>query len=797
MIQPPTDRPVVSVIIANYNGSLYLEQAVRSALGQTVKNIEVLIADDLSSDESPAIGRFLAAQDARVRFLPAGRNGGPAAARNRALGEARGEWLAILDNDDMMHPSRLEYLLEVAERLSADIVADDLLVFSDTFDGDTAGFLTTPENHEEFEITPLRYFEQSVMYGGKPNLGFLKPVIRRAALDKAGLRYDESLRIAEDDDLIIRALAKGMRYWVSPRLTYFYRKHQRSISHRTTTADLDAMARASQAIHARFPLADRATRQAIQRRVGATRDALIFQKAIDALKQRKIGAALALFLKCPSSVRLLRLPIVARLSRHIAPAPSAEPKTGRNVLIVSRQRIIGRDNGSSAYLLDIADALRAAGMTPHLLQPAPSVMGRRPVIRLRPDLDAFASHRVRGVVKAGRLIISLDWQVWRDAVLGTCARLAKAVGLRLNLPDTPYPHAIAMPWSEKDRLFVARYGRSKADAVLIDYVFQGEAVPMLLRPEAPSAIILHDLYAQRTASFGDDASRDSVTDLDSEREIALMRQADAVIAIQPQEADWVRRHVPSVHVLTAPMAAHPVALAQPGNDRDVLFVGSIAPPNVMALEWTFAEIWPRVRERRPDARLFIAGSVADRFAGSAMQHRRSGIEFLGVVRDLTPLYREVGVVISPLTAGSGLKIKLIDALAQGKAVVATSVTLQGVEAEAGPAVWQADDAAGFADGIVSLLGDLALRMRRADRALDVARTAFSPEQSYGPLIHWLDENLAQRKDCDIAKGQAMERREPGAATTRFPFRPRNMNRDADEILHMKRYSPVTSIWPWL
>ena len=90
----------------------------------------------------------------------------------------------------------------------------------------------------------------------------------------------------------------------------------------------------------------------------------------------------------------------------------------------------------------------------------------------------------------------------------------------------------------------------------------------------------------------------------------------------------------------------------------------------------------RGRRAAPPARLRVAGSVAASFAGS----RIAGVTFLGIVADLAPLYARAGVVVSPLTVGSGLKVKLVDGLAQGKAMVVTGVTLQGIEDEASDAL---------------------------------------------------------------------------------------------------------------
>ncbi|WP_206245185.1 glycosyltransferase [Novosphingobium terrae] len=725
--------PRVSIVIANYNGERYLAAAVKSALQQSISDIEILIADDLSNDGSPAIALALAANDPRVHFIASTRNSGPAGARNRAIAQARGDWIAIFDNDDLMHPLRIETLIEAADRYCADIVSDDLLVFDNQLGSEAKRFLEHPEADGPFELTPLRYFSQTVMYGKKPNLGFLKPIIRHSALKAARLRYDERLRIAEDDDLIIRALAAGLRYWVIPTLTYFYRKHAQSISHRTSIADLEAMVAASSRIDRLFPSADAATRRAIAQRSAATQDAAAFEHFLDAARKRDALTAVRVLWTRKSAAQLLRLPLAARF-RRLKPRPQLSTKQfGRHVLIVSRQRIVGRTNGSSTYLLDIASAIREAGMLPHLLQPSPSITGRRPILRLGNDLSIFETHRIRGVWKWGSFVVSRDFRVWKDASQAIIARIAKRFGIRLSLPDTPYPHTITVPWNDDDRLFVAQQGRQHADAILIDYVFQAEAIPMLMRPEAQSAIVMHDLFVQRANSFGSAANRDSVDIIDENQEARLMSRADAVVAIQSQEAEWVARHVPTVSVFTAPMAAHPVPVAQPGDDRTVLFVGSNTSPNVIAIEWILESLWERVRSAIPDAQLIIAGSVSAAFSSVTTP----GIKFCGVVPDLEPLYRQAGVVISPLTVGSGLKIKLIDAIARGKAIVATSVTLQGVEAEIGSSVICTNDDATFANAIITLLKDPAERLKRAELALEVARTDFSPQRCYGAVTDWL------------------------------------------------------------
>lgn len=98
---------VVSVIIPAYNAVRWLEIAVASACGQSLREIEILVVDDGSTDGTGELVRRLAAADARIRLV-ARENGGVGAARNSGIRAARGKYIAPLDADDVWHPFKLE-----------------------------------------------------------------------------------------------------------------------------------------------------------------------------------------------------------------------------------------------------------------------------------------------------------------------------------------------------------------------------------------------------------------------------------------------------------------------------------------------------------------------------------------------------------------------------------------------------------------------------------------------------------------------------------------------------------------
>jgi succinoglycan biosynthesis protein ExoO len=301
----------------------------------------------------------------------------------------------------------------------------------------------------------------------------------------------------------------------------------------------------------------------------------------------------------------------------------------------------------------------------------------------------------------------------------------------------------------EDLLWLARHGPPLADAVLADYVFTNEAIAYALRPRAPSAVVMHDVFSSRTAQFQAMGESDSVATLAPDREAEMLGLAGIIVAIQAAETQWVAQRLPHRQVVTALMATTPVPAPRPGKGAGLLFVGTDTAPNIQGLAWFLAECWPSIRAANPDAMLRVAGSVCRSCPGA------EGLRLLGVVPDLAPVYEEAAVVISPLRAGSGLKIKLIEALGQGKAMVATSVTMQGVEEMAGSAVDVADAPAAFVAAVLALLADPALRAARGGEALRVARDYFGPEACYGAFAEALLAGIAQRGEGIAPRGPAV------------------------------------------
>ena len=113
---------LVSVVMAAYNAEKTIQQAVLSVLGQTYQNLELLVVDDGSSDNTEAVVKELAVKDNRIKLMHSASNHGVSYARKYALKKARGSWVAILDSDDVWRPDKLEKQIRFQKEKEAELL---------------------------------------------------------------------------------------------------------------------------------------------------------------------------------------------------------------------------------------------------------------------------------------------------------------------------------------------------------------------------------------------------------------------------------------------------------------------------------------------------------------------------------------------------------------------------------------------------------------------------------------------------------------------------------------------------
>jgi len=162
--------------------------------------------------------------------------------------------------------------------------------------------------------------------------------------------------------------------------------------------------------------------------------------------------------------------------------------------------------------------------------------------------------------------------------------------------------------------------------------------------------------------------------------------------------------------------AHFVRRDDPRREHDIVFSGNLGYfPNVDGVVWLAREVLPRVRAAIPDATLTVVGARPAR-AVRELAALGAHVEVLGEVPDVAPYIGRASVAVAPLRAGSGQALKVLEAMACGTPVVATSRAAEGLDARDGVHLRVADGAAPFADAVVRLLRDREAARQLADEA---------------------------------------------------------------------------------
>src|SRR5258705_1061379 len=299
--------------MANYNGARYLRAALQSLMRQTLKSWELILVDDASSDESVAVPSKTAKGDTRVHIIRQTANGGPAAARIRALDAVSGKWIAVFDSDDLMVPQRLELLLERARADDATIVADNLMLFSDSHSRPRR-YLRNRLGRSPHWIGLAEFIDSTWIYSRTPDLGYLKPMIRADVVRRLGARYDERLRISEDFNFLVRIMAQGHQLRLDPSAMYLYQKHPTSTSHRFSAADIRPILDADERFLRQAGLTFEES-ASLKRRIRSLESQLIYDGVIAAIKGGDPGRGASIALSQPRIWLLLTRPVTARLRR--------------------------------------------------------------------------------------------------------------------------------------------------------------------------------------------------------------------------------------------------------------------------------------------------------------------------------------------------------------------------------------------------------------------------------------------------------------------------------------------------
>ena len=314
---------------------------------------------------------------------------------------------------------------------------------------------------------------------------------------------------------------------------------------------------------------------------------------------------------------------------------------------------------------------------------------------------------------------------------------------------------VRLPWrwlprtSRHGEVF-AQIARLKPDLLVVD-----ETVLAPFAAFAPAGLRIivtqnHDsaLLAETVFAGADPAHQLRAAKRLEDMERSLFPRMDQVWGVQQGDLDSYRSYgVESQRLVLAPNVVPDECFEpgpRPGIPGRALFFGSLwYPPNRQALEWLL-ESWPLVRKRLPDATLVVAG----RGAGPELEAwaaRTEGVELLGFVPDLRPLFQDCALVVVPLWKGGGTKVKTIEAMAAGKPILSTPVGAEGLAMEDGVHAVIRETGEAFIEALAIMVQAPESWQAMALRAQDHTRAHFSLASLQAAVDQALDALIESAK----------------------------------------------------
>jgi glycosyltransferase involved in cell wall biosynthesis len=325
--------------------------------------------------------------------------------------------------------------------------------------------------------------------------------------------------------------------------------------------------------------------------------------------------------------------------------------------------------------------------------------------------------------------------------------------------DGPESAALEIEESICPQWFVDEAARLCAEyrpfAVMAQYIWMSRCLDRV-PPGTLKLIDCHDLGSTRvekvTAHGIDDPFAIGIAD-----EIERLVKADVIIAIQDGERELLTTMGLTGEIITVGVDVEELPARQPPIPGRILCVAADNPPNVQGLRDFLQKSWPAILSARPGATLQVVGSVTRRLPPA------DRTMLSGFIPNLRTVYEDAQVVINPSFAGSGLKIKTLEALAHAKPLVAWPNGVDGLDGADRPPCLVASNWLDFANKVVLLLDDPGLREEVAGKARHYVRTHCHRHKVYGPLRDLLARESRRRQKA-AALEPANEPIDPVVAT---------------------------------
>ena len=216
----------------------------------------------------------------------------------------------------------------------------------------------------------------------------------------------------------------------------------------------------------------------------------------------------------------------------------------------------------------------------------------------------------------------------------------------------------------------------------------------------------------------------------------ILNSFDALLALTEQDKQELQHMgcTKPIEVLPVGVEFRHTQVKQVAQPLSVFHLGAMDwQPNQQAVTWFIQEVWPKVIAKVPDAVFYVAGK---QMPESFKTYQRKSIKIVGEVDDALAFMQSKQIMVVPLLAGSGIRVKILEGMSVGKAIVTTSLGAQGIASENGTAFLIADEAEQFAAHVVSLLQQPDEISKLGERATQVAHEIYDNNKVTQRLLNF-------------------------------------------------------------
>jgi glycosyltransferase involved in cell wall biosynthesis len=311
------------------------------------------------------------------------------------------------------------------------------------------------------------------------------------------------------------------------------------------------------------------------------------------------------------------------------------------------------------------------------------------------------------------------------------------------ISDVEIPFRVREHYADTFQAALRSLPTDQYHAVLLDQIFMAEfrkdidTLPVLTEHNIESRLLRQAAVREWSSSLPLHYQNAAVEAARLEAyESAAWREFPLRAVVSEADRREMDRRAPLGVTVVAPNGADPSRWLRDARfqSETVLFSGQLAYlPNIDAVEFLLQEIWPKVLQKRPQARLIVAGGAPSSAVRDAIDTAGGSVTLCANPASMDNVARRASVTVAPLRLGSGTRVKILESMAWGLPVVSTTLGVEGIDAEDGQHLLVRDGADTFAEAVVQLLSDAVLwqRLREAGGAL--VRERYAWDKVFAPL----------------------------------------------------------------